>query len=73
MEQLEIDILDILEEIKAKEKVEEEKRKEIIRNGCPHTDKVEHAGLFSGERFLECKVCFKKFNMDGTEQEWTYT
>lgn len=52
---------DILEEIKAEEKTEEERRKMIIKNGCPHTEKVERIGIFSGEHFLECTICKKQF------------
>lgn len=69
MEQWEMDIMDILEEIKEKEKAEEERRKAIIKNGCPHTEKVERVGLFTRKHFLECKICFKQFWMDGTEIE----
>ena len=60
-------INNILDEIKAEEKAEEERWKDIIKNGCPHTEKVERIGTFSGEHFLECAICKKQFNMDGTE------
>lgn len=58
---------EILEEIKAEERKEEEERKKIIARGCPHTNKVEHIGTFTKERFLVCSVCRKQFWMDGTE------
>lgn len=67
MEQWEIDILkEVEEECNRKE----EERKTIIKNGCPHTNKVERIGLFTKKHYLECTVCFKQFYMDGTEIEW---
>lgn len=58
---------EILEEIKTEERKEEEERKKIIAKGCPHTNKVEHIGTFTKEKFLACSVCHKQFWMDGTE------
>lgn len=63
------ELYEILEEIKRKEKEMEDKRKEIIKNGCPHTNKVERVGLFTRKHFLECTICFKQFWMDGSEIE----
>ena len=60
-------INEILEEIKAEEKIEEKRKKTIIRNGCPHTDKKEQSSLVHKTKWLECTICWKQFNLDGTE------
>ena len=60
-------INEILEEIKTEEKAEEERKKTIIKNGCPHTDKIEKTSLVYKTKWLECAVCGKQFNLDGTE------
>lgn len=67
MEQWEIELLREIEEDMNKK---EEERKAIIKNGCPHTKKIERIGLFSKEHYLECEVCKKQFYMDGTEFVW---
>ena len=56
---------EILMEIREEEKIEEKKRKEIIKNSCPCTIKIERIGRFSKEHYLECPVCFKQYQMDG--------
>lgn len=58
---------EILREIKAEEKATEEKRKEIIKNGCPHTEKIEKTSLVYKTKWLECAICGKQFHLDGTE------
>lgn len=58
---------EILEEIKTEEKAEEERKKIIIKNGCPHTNKIEKTSLVYKTKWLECAVCGKQFNLDGTE------
>jgi hypothetical protein len=57
----------ILEEIKTEEKAEEERRNAIIKNGCPHIEKIERIGTFTKMHYLECAVCKKQFYMNGTE------
>ena len=61
---------EIMQEIIAEEKIEEERRKEILAKGCPCTNKVERVGFFSKIKFLECPICFKQYNLDGTPIEW---
>lgn len=58
---------EILEEIKSEEKIEEEKKQSIIKNGCPHIDKIEKTSLVYKTKWLECTVCGKQFNLDGME------
>ena len=58
---------EILEEIKDEEKTEEERRKAVIKNGCTHTEKVEKTSLVYKTKWLECTICGKQFNLDGTE------
>ncbi len=58
---------EIMEEIQAEEKAEEERRKEICKNGCPCETKIKRIGTFSKKPFLVCPVCFKQYELDGTE------
>ncbi len=58
---------EILEEIKTEEKAEEERKKTIIKNSCPHTNKIEKQSLVYKTKWLECAVCGKQFNLDGME------
>ena len=58
---------EILNEVIEEEKVEEQHRKEIIAKGCPCINKEEHIGTFTKIHFLQCPICGKQFNMDGTE------
>ena len=60
-------INEILEEIKTEEKAEEKRKETIIKNGCPHTDKIEKSSFISKAKWLECTICGKQFNLDGTE------
>ena len=60
---------EILEEIKTAERTEEERRKEIIKNGCPHTEKIKRKSLVYKTEWLECSACGKQFYLDGTEVE----
>ena len=60
---------EILDEIKAEERAEEERRKIIIKNGCPHTEKIKRKSLVYKTEWLECSVCGKQFYLDGTEVE----
>lgn len=60
---------EILDEIKAEERAEEERRKRIIKNGCPHTEKIKRKSLVYKIEWLECSVCGKQFYLDGTEVE----
>lgn len=57
----------ILEEIRAEEKIEEERKQTIIKNGCPHTDKIEKTGLVYKAKWLECTVCGKQFDSNGRD------
>ena len=56
---------EILKEILEKEKAKEIKRQEIIKNGCPHTNKVERIATISRKQFLECDICYKQFDLSG--------
>ena len=48
-----MDIFDeILNEIKEEERQREIERQKIIKNGCPHTNKIECIGTFSRIHFL---------------------
>lgn len=67
---IDMDITKEMQEIIAEEKIEEERRKEILAKGCPCTNKVERIGFFSKIKFLECPICFKQYNLDGTPIEW---
>ena len=58
-------VAEILKEFEEEEKIEEEKRKEILANGCPCTVKIERIGRFSKKHYLECPVCFREFDLDG--------
>ena len=65
-----MDIFDeILNEIKEEERQREIERQKIIKNGCPHTNKIECIGTFSRIHFLECNICLKQFDMQGNELE----
>ena len=56
---------EILAEIIAEEKELKKRKQEIIANGCPHSEKKDHTGLFSGVKFKYCTVCNKQFDLDG--------
>jgi hypothetical protein len=58
---------EILEEIKTEEKTEEERQKAIVKNGCAHTEKIEKTSLVYKTKWLECAICGKQFNLNGTE------
>ena len=58
---------EILEEIKAEEMAEQERKAEIIKNGCPHTEKVRRKSLVYKTEWLECSVCGKQFYLDCAE------
>jgi len=60
---------EIINEIKEEEKQREMKRKEIIENGCPHTNKTKRIATISKKEFLECDVCYKQFYLNGDEIE----
>lgn len=62
-------INEILKEIKIEEQEAETKRQEIIRRGCPHPHLVHKKGRFSKKDYLECDICYKTFEMDGTPIE----
>jgi len=57
----------ILKEILEEEKVKEIERQEIIKNGCPHTNKIKRVATISRIEFLECDVCYKQFDLQGNE------
>jgi len=58
---------DILKEILEEEKIEKIRKEEIIKNGCPHINKVERIATISRIHFLECDVCLKQFYLNGKE------
>lgn len=60
---------EILEEIKAEDALEAERKAAIIAKGCPHTNKVKRSSLVYKTEWLECDVCGKMFYLDGTEFE----
>lgn len=55
---------EILNEIKAEEKEFERNRQEIIAKWCPHSEKKNHTGLFSGVEFKFCVICNKQFDLN---------
>jgi hypothetical protein len=55
---------EILNKILAEEKETELKNKETIANGCPHSEKKNHTGIFSGVEFKFCVVCNKQFDLN---------
>jgi hypothetical protein len=57
----------ILKEIIEEEKQKETKRQEIIKNGCPHTNKIKRVATISKIEFLECDICYKQFDLNGNE------
>lgn len=64
-----MDIFDeILEKLKKEEKEQETKRQQIIKNGCPHINKIEKIYSLSGIHYLECDICYKQFDMQGKEK-----
>jgi hypothetical protein len=58
---------EILAEIIQEEIERELKNQEIIKNGCPHTNKIQRIATISRIHFLECDVCLKQFDMKGNE------
>ena len=58
---------EIINEIKEEEKQKEIKRQEIIKNGCPHINKIKRVATISRIEFLECEVCYKQFYLNGDE------
>ena len=56
---------EILDEILEEEKQREVKRKEIVKNGCPCTNKIKRIATISKIEFLECDVCYKQFDLKG--------
>ena len=59
----------ILDEIKTEEKVKEKEKMQIIKNGCPHTHLTKKESLVYQTEWLECAVCGKQYNLDGTPVE----
>ncbi len=55
------------DEVLAEEKELELRNQEIIKNGCPCTNKTEHIYTFSRIHYLMCDVCRKQFTLDGEE------
>jgi len=55
---------EILDELIAEEKEYERNRQDIIANGCPHSAKKNHTGLFSGIEFKFCVICLKQFDLN---------
>ncbi|MEK4006396.1 hypothetical protein [Paenibacillus sp. FSL H3-0333] len=55
---------EILYELIAEEEEFERKRQGIIANGCPHSEKKNHTGLFSGVEFKYCIICNKQFDLN---------
>jgi hypothetical protein len=58
---------EILDEIKEEEKEKELRNQEIIKNGCPHSNKTKRIATISRIHFLECDVCRKHFDLQGVE------
>ena len=58
---------ELINEILEEEKVKEIKRQEIIKNGCPHTNKIKRIATISRIEFLECDVCYKQFDLQGNK------
>jgi len=47
---------ELIDEILKEEQKKEVKRKEIIKNGCPCTNKIKRIATISRIEFLECDV-----------------
>lgn len=60
---------EIIEELNNEEQQEKLKKAEIIKNGCPHTNKIEKTSLVYKTKWLECTVCGKQYYLDGREVE----
>lgn len=60
-------VKELLDELKDEEKEQEKRRQTIIEAGCPHTNKVKRSSLVYKTEWLECDVCGKTFNLDGSE------
>lgn len=60
---------EIITKILEEEKQSEIKRQEIIKNGCPHTNKTEQIATISKIHFLQCDICFKQFDLNGNPLE----
>lgn len=60
---------EIIDEILEEERQSEIKRQEILKNGCPCTNKIERIGTISKIHFLECDVCYKQFDLNGNPIE----
>jgi len=58
-------VKELMVEILEEEKQREIKRKEIIKNGCPCTNKIKRIATISKIEFLECDVCYKQFDLKG--------
>ena len=62
---------EILNEIKTEEKIKEKESAQIIKNGCLHTKLIKKKSLVYNTEWLECAVCGKQYNLDGTPvEEW---
>ena len=61
---------EIIDKILEEEKILDLNRSEIIKNGCPHTNKTEQIATLSKIHFLQCDVCFKQFDLDGNPLEY---
>jgi len=57
----------LVNEVLEEAKVKEAKRQEIIKNGCPCTNKIKRIATISKIEFLECDVCYKQFDLSGNE------
>jgi hypothetical protein len=60
-------LIDLVDKVIDEHKQKEIKRKQIIENGCPHTNKIKCIATISKIEFLECDICFKQFDLDGNE------
>ena len=60
---------EILNEIKIEEEIKEKENTQIIQNGCPHADLIKKQSLVYHTEWLECVVCGKQYNLDGTPVE----
>ena len=60
---------EVLNEIKIEEEIKEKENAQIIKNGCPHTHLTKKKSLVYNTEWLECDVCSKQYNLDGTSVE----
>lgn len=67
-----LNVEELVNKVLKEKKKNEMKRQEILKNGCPHTNKTERIATISKIHFLECNICFKQFDLKGNPSKVEY-